>query len=102
MSKLKANVDDLSHATEMLKDCSDELEQAKKELQEIQTFVNTEWEGVAAEAYKALLKSYMKELVGIKDAVKELKEYADHVGIQMKALDEILDIINKITIIPIF
>ena len=58
MSRLKANVDDLQEACELLKVNVGELELLKEELQEIINMMNTEWEGVSAEAYKTELSLY--------------------------------------------
>lgn len=96
MSKLKANVEDLQNAEKKLKTADSDLDQLRKELQEILGIVNAEWKGEAAEAYKNKINGYIKDVNSIQASVKDLESYSHSVGERMSFIDKIVDLLTRI------
>ena len=96
MSLLKANVDNLQEAEKKLKTADSELDQLRKELQEILAIVNADWKGETAEAYKNKINGYINDVNSIQKSVKDLESYSHSVGEQMNFIDKVINLITRI------
>ena len=97
MSKLRANVNELRAAENELSAVKNDLAQLYNDMQIIQSEINVEWQGFAADTFKFFLDYRINQVNKIQYVVTELKNYSNTVSNQMEFLDKILDFIVYIS-----
>ena len=97
MSKLRANVNELRAAENELSAVKNDLAQLYNDMQIIQSEINVEWPGFAADTCKFFFDYRINQVNKIQYVVTELKDYSNTVSNQMEFLDKILDFIVYIS-----
>ena len=88
MTKLSADINKLDQAKKDLTKTRSELTELKGKFEKYRSVVNDEWEGAAAEAFKAKLDRYIYDIQCFMNTIDELNTYTGTTADYMRRLDE--------------
>lgn len=91
MSKLTANIDELTQASQSIQSVLDELANVVSGVTTITGEMETTWDGAACDEYIKRMRNHIKSVNSVKKMLVEMKKYLDETAETLRKLDEIIN-----------